>query len=272
MSASLSRRQARGACAAAVVALALATPATAFAQHHAHAASPAPASASVSPAAAAPGAPSSAAAHAMHDDAVFGYLLVDHLEAGGGVQSWNLQGWLGTDLHRAWLRSEGERHDGRLDHADVELLYGRPVSPWWDLLAGVRHDTGEGGTRDFLAIGVQGLAPYKIEVAATAYLGGSGRTAARVELEYEARLTGRLALQPSIEANLYGREDPQRGLGAGLSTLESGLRLRYEFTRRFAPYIGVVRENAFGGTADLRRGDGRPVADTRIVAGLRTWF
>jgi copper resistance protein B len=255
--------------AAALVAFALLAPATAFAQHDMHAmhdVPPAPVATSQATA------PPSMAAHDMHDDAVFGYLLFDHLEAGEGAQAWKTQGWLGTDLHRVWLRSEGERRDDRLDHADVELLYGRPVSRWWDLLAGIRHDTGEGGTRDFLAIGVQGLAPYKIEVAATAYLGESGRTAARIELEYETRLTGRLALQPSIEANLYGRDDPQRGLGAGLSTLESGLRLRYEFTRRFAPYVGVVREHAFGGTADLRRADGRPVADTRFVVGLRTWF
>ena len=248
--------------------LVLAAPATAFAQHDMHAMH---APASPSPPAPAH-TPPSTAAHDMHDDAVYGYLLLDHLEAGEGTQSWKAQGWLGTDLHRLWLRSEGERREGRLEHADVELLYGRPVSAWWDLLAGVRHDAGEGGTRDVLAIGVQGLAPYKIEVAATAYLGGAGRTAARIELEYEARLTRRLALQPSIEANLQGREDAPRGLGAGLSTLESGLRLRYEFTRRFAPYIGVVHEHAFGGTADLRRADGHPVSETRFVAGLRAWF
>ena len=252
----------------AFVAFALTMPATALAQHDSHAmhapsTTPPSAPADVHP---------SMATHAMHDDASFGYLLFDHLEAGEGTQSWKAQGWLGTDLQRLWLRSEGERRDGRLEHADVELLYGRPVSAWWDLLAGVRHDAGEGGTRDALAIGVQGLAPYKIEVAATAYLGGSGRTAARIELEYEMRLTRRLALQPSIEANLQGREDARRRLGAGLSTLESGLRLRYEFTRRFAPYIGVVREHAFGGTADLRRADGHPVSETRFVAGLRTWF
>lgn len=255
--------------AAALAAFALLAPATAFAQHDMHAmrdASAAPVA--TSRAAVQP----SMAAHDMHDDAMFGYLLFDHLEGGEGGQSWKTQGWLGTDLHRAWLRSEGERDEGRLDHADIELLYGHPLSPWWDLLAGVRHDMGGGGTRDFLAVGVQGLAPYKVEVAATAYLGESGRSAARVELEYETRLTGRLILQPSIEANLYGRADPQRGLGSGLSTLESGLRLRYEFTRRFAPYFGLVREHAFGGTADLRRTDGHPVADTRLVVGLRTWF
>ena len=235
---------------AGALALALAAPATAFAQHDAAA----------------------HAAHAMHDDAVYGYLLLDYLETGAGVQSWNAQGWLGTDLQRAWLRTEGEREDGHLRTASVELLHGRPVSAWWDLLAGVRHDGGEGGTRDFLAVGVQGTMPYKVEAAATLYLGEAGRTAARVELQYEAWMSGRVALQPSIEANLYGRSDARRGLGPGLATLESGLRLRYEITRRFAPYVGVVREHAFGGTADLRRAHGRPVAETRVVAGLRAWF
>jgi copper resistance protein B len=249
---------------AAIALSVLLLPATAFAQHDMHAMQ--------APAATPDDAQPSMAAHAMHDDALYGDLRFDQLEAGAGTQSWKAQGWLGTDLHRAWLRSEGERSDGRLDHADIELLYGRPVSPWWDLLAGVRHDFGPGDAREFLAVGVQGLAPYKIEVAATAYLGESGRTAARVELEYEARLTARLALQPSVEVNLYGRPDPSRGLGSGLSTLESGLRLRYEFSRRFAPYIGVAREHAFGATADLRRTGGQPVADTRFVAGLRAWF
>ena len=70
--------------------------------------------------------------------------------------------------------------------------------------------------------------------------------------EYEVLLTNRLVLQPLVEASLYGKDDPRRGIGSGLSTAEAGLRLRYEFTRRVAPYIGVVHERAFGRTADLR--------------------
>ena len=117
-----------------------------------------------------------------------------------------------------------------------------------------------------------GLARYKFEVAATAYIGQSGQTSGRIEAEYETLLTNRLILQPLVEVNLYGRDDARRGIGSGLSTIEAGLRLRYEFTRQFAPYVGIVHEHAFGATADLLREDGEDTDDTRITAGVRIWF
>ncbi len=217
-----------------------------------------------------------AGGHAAHDNTIQSFTLIDRLETwnaeeGSGLE-WEGQAWIGTDLNRLWLRSEGERTDGRTESASLEALYGRSVSPWWDVAAGVRHDFTPGGSQDFVAIGVMGLAPYKFEVAATTYLGSSGQTAARIEAEYETLLTNRLILQPLVELNFYGKDDPGRGIGSGLSTVEAGLRLRYEFTRRFAPYIGVVRERAFGGTADFRRAEGEDIDDTRIVAGLRIWF
>ncbi len=217
-----------------------------------------------------------AAGHSAHDNSIQTYTLIDRLEVwdadhGTGMQ-WETQAWIGTDLNRLWLRSEGERIDGGTESADLEVLYGRSVAAWWDVVAGVRHDFKPGAAQDFLAVGVMGLAPYKFEVEATAYLGNSGQTAARLEVEYETLLTNRLILQPLVEVNLHGKDDPRRGIGSGLGTVEAGLRLRYEFTRQFAPYIGIVRERAFGGTADLRRAEGEDIDDTRLVAGLRIWF
>jgi copper resistance protein B len=214
--------------------------------------------------------------HAAHDNSIQSYTLIDRFETwndhqGTGVE-WEGQAWIGTDLNRVWLRSEGEHVAGHTESADLEVLYGRSVATWWDVVAGVRHDFTPGGSQDFAAIGVMGLAPYKFEVEATAYLGQSGQTAARFEVEYETLLTNRLILQPLLEVNLYGKDDPRRGIGSGLSTVEVGLRLRYEVTRKFAPYIGIVRERAFGGTADLRRADNEDIDDTRFVAGLRIWF
>lgn len=216
------------------------------------------------------------AGHAAHDNTIHSYWLLDRLEGwnadeGTGI-GWEALGWLGTDLNRVWLRSEGERVDGSIEAADAEVLYGRSVARWWDMVAGVRHDFGEGPSQTFAAIGVMGMAPQKFEVEATAYIGQSGQTAARVEAEYDTLLTNRLILQWQAEAELYGKDDEHRGIGSGLSTVEAGLRLRYEFTRKFAPYIGVVWERAYGGTADFRRDHIDDIDDTRFVAGVRIWF
>lgn len=211
-----------------------------------------------------------------HPSPVNTYLTFDRLEAWdadpGTGQAWDLEGWVGTDLDRLLLRSGGERSAGRTESADIELLYGRSITPWWDVVAGVRHDFQPGAPRDWLALGVQGLAPYLVELQATAWLGESGHSALSVEAEYDLLLSNRLVLQPVIEVALYGKDDPARGIGSGLATAEAGLRLRYELSRRFAPYVGVTHERAFGTTADLRIHAGEPAHDTRVVAGVRVWF
>lgn len=190
----------------------------------------------------------------------------------GSGQAWEGSAWFGGDVQRLWLRSEGERERGHTGAADLEALYGRSISPWWDVVAGVRHDFAPGPSQSWAALGVQGLAPYKFEMSATAYLGEHGQSAFIAEVEYELLLTGRLVLQPLLEVELRGQDDPRRGTGSGLSSAEAGLRLRYEVTRRFAPYVGLVHERAFGGTADYRREDGEAARDTRWVAGVRWWF
>ena len=214
--------------------------------------------------------------HAMHDTSVQSLALFNRLERfdgdhGHGLE-WEGQAWFGTDRNKLWLRSEGEHSGGEFESGDIEVLYGRAFARWWDGLIGVRHDFKPGDSQDFLAIGISGVAPYKFEVQATAYLGQSGQTAARFEVEYETLLTNRWILQPLVEVEFHGQEDVRRGIGAGLSTLEAGLRLRYEFSRRFAPYVGVTRERAFGKTAEIRRAQGEGSDDTRAVVGVRFWF
>ncbi|HEU4773174.1 MAG TPA: copper resistance protein B [Lysobacter sp.] len=217
------------------------------------------------------------AGHTVHDNAVHSFWLLDRLEAwdadeGGTGVGWEALAWVGTDLNRLWLRSEGEHVDDALEAGDIEVLYGRAIAPWWDLVAGVRHDLGEGPSQTFAAIGVMGLAPYKFEVEATAYVGQSGQTAARLEAEYETLFTNRLILQWLAEAEFHGKDDPRRGIGSGLGTVELGARLRYEIRREFAPYVGVVWERGYGNTADFRRVELEDVEDTRVVAGVRIWF
>ena len=214
--------------------------------------------------------------HEMNDNAPFGKVLVDKLEAarGDGEHGQNLEAeaWYGNDYNKAWLKVEGERRGGSLDSSRTELLWDRAFAPFWSTQLGVRHDSGEGGGRNWLAVGVQGLAPYWFETEATAYWRPGSGLAARLNVKYEILFTPRLILEPELGANLYSRADPERATGKGLSDINMGLRLRYEITRKFAPYIGVVWERAYGGTADLRRDHSDDINDTRFVAGLRLWF
>lgn len=214
--------------------------------------------------------------HAVHDRAFNYFVLLDQLEwqpAGGGTAvSWDTWGWVGGDVNRAWFRTEGEGEDGSLHEAQAHALFGRAITPWWDVVAGVRQDFRPGSARTWAAVGLQGLAPYFFEVEATAYLGGAGRTHARLEAEYELLLTNRLVLQPLVEIEVHGKPDRERGIGRGLSTVEGGLRLRYEIRREIAPYIGVVWSRKFFGTADLARAAGESIGGARLALGARLWF
>ena len=210
-----------------------------------------------------------------HASSVNYMVLFDRLEVWdadpGTGQAWEATAWIGTDLDRLWLRSEGARERGSTESADVEVLYGRSVLPWWDVVAGVRQDIGA-RSRSWAAFGVQGLAPYMFEISVTGYVGSGGQMQLEAEAEYDVRVTNRLILQPLVEASFALKDEPDQGIGSGLGTLEAGLRLRYEVSRRFAPYVGVVHERAYGNAANYVRSAGGHARDTRVVAGVRVWF
>ncbi|MND82434.1 Copper resistance protein B precursor [compost metagenome] len=214
--------------------------------------------------------------HGIHDKAINGLLVLDQFEYqdadGGSTLSWSVKGWLGGDIDRLWLRSEGERTNGVTEDAELQALWGHAIGPWWDVVAGVRQDFKPAAPQTWAAIGVQGMALYNFEAEITAFLGENGQSALRLEGEYDILLTNRLILQPMAEVNVYGKNDPARGIGSGLADTEAGLRLRYEIVRQFAPYIGVTWNRAYGNSADLARDEGEDSRDTRFVAGVRMWF
>jgi copper resistance protein B len=218
----------------------------------------------------------SPAGHSVHDSVLNYYLLADKLEwqdaDDGSALAWDLSGWIGGDIDRLWIRSEGERVNGKTEDAEVQALWGHAISPWWDVVTGVRQDFKPDAPQTWAALGLQGMALYNFEAEATAFIGEGGQTAARLEGDYDILLTNRLILQPTAELNVYGKNDPQRGIGSGLSNTEAGLRLRYEIRREFAPYIGVTWNRTYGKTADYAADEGEDRSEARLVVGVRLWF
>lgn len=214
-----------------------------------------------------------------------------HMEHGGGVFSkvminlgemqvrdgetgyrWEGEAWVGGDINRLVIRSEGEGGGSGLESAEVQALYSRAVGPYFDFQAGLRQDLQSGPKRTYATLGFEGLAPYWFETSGALFLSSKGELLGRLEAAYDLRLTQRWILQPRVEANVSGQDIPALELGSGVSSIEMGLRLRYEIKREFAPYVGISFDRRFGGTADYARAAGKDVAATSLVIGVRTWF
>ncbi|WP_088953472.1 copper resistance protein B [Variovorax sp. HW608] len=214
--------------------------------------------------------------HDMGDRDIHSFFLVDKLEwqdvNAGGLLHWSASGWIGGDIDRLWIRTEGKRHDGKTEDAELQLLWGHALNPWWDVVGGIRQTFKPGPSQTWAALGLQGLALYNFDAEATMFVGNGGQSAARLAGTYDFLLTNRLVLQPSVEVNFYGKDDRQRGIGSGLSSSSLGLRLRYEIRREFAPYLGVTWDRSHGRTADFERLKGQDLRQFRWVAGVRLWF
>lgn len=185
---------------------------------------------------------------------------------------WDMQGFYGGDIDKFWFKSEGEGGFGdELESAEMQALWSHAIDPFFDLQLGVRQDLA-GPARTHAVAGVQGLAPYLFEIDAAAFLSSEGELTARIEAELDQRITQRLILQPRAEMALSAQDIPELGIGSGVDRIELGLRLRYEFAREFAPYIGVEQEWLIGGSAEYARADGEDPSVTNYVIGLRFWF
>jgi copper resistance protein B len=217
-----------------------------------------------------------AAMMGMDDSAALGKVMLDQLELEAGSEhtliTWDGQSWYGTDYNKVWFKSEGSPNASDKTDTRNELLWDRIIARWWSLQTGVRYDFGQGPARGWGAIGIEGIAPYWFDLEATLYLGEQGRTAARFRAERDLSITQRLILQPEFETELYGRSDPARQIGSGVSDLQLALRIRYEIRREFAPYAGVTWRRDFGATAQFGTVGGASPGELLWVAGLRTWF
>lgn len=191
---------------------------------------------------------------------------------GGDGYGWEGRASFGGDINRLVVTSSGEGDDHALESAEVQALYARTIGPYFNLQAGLRHDFEPGPSRSYAVLGVEGLAPYWFEVGGAMFLSEKGDLSARFEGSYDLRITQRLILEPRAEIDLQAQDVPELGEGAGLSSAEVGLRLRYAIRQEFAPYIGVMHERKLGETADYARAAGEDVKATRFVVGLRAWF
>ncbi len=212
-----------------------------------------------------------------HDELLYGQVLVDELEYrfgdGKPIVGWDAQAWYGDDYNKAFLKTSGEYGSSdSFESAEVQLLYSRLIGYYWDAQAGVRYDFEPDPSRVYGVIALQGLAPGYFEIDLQGFISEEGVPSARLEAEYDMLITQRLVLQPRFETNIAFGNDREIGSASGFNDIELGLRLRYEFIREVAPYVGVSWERQLGNTADLAREEGEDVDNLSYVVGVRLSF
>ncbi|AXB78445.1 copper resistance protein B [Novosphingobium sp. P6W] len=204
-------------------------------------------------------------------------LMIDRLEwrpgPGGDGYNWEIEGWTGGDIDRLAIKSKGEGDfTGKAEKIELQAGWFHALDPWFNLRVGVRQDLQPQPRRTHAVLAIEGLAPYWFETEGELFLSQKGEVTARGEVSYDQMITQRIVLQPRAEVNLSAQDMPQLETGAGLTSLELGLRLRYEFVREFAPYVGVNWERKLGKTARYARAEGESPGGLRFVTGVRFWF
>ncbi len=211
----------------------------------------------------------------VDDRRTYVHALLEEFEGRFGADAsfrWEGEGWVGGDFDRLWLKSEGEVTHGKVEDGQQELFYDRPITTYFDLQAGGRYDLDSRSGRGWSALGIEGFAPYYATVSATAYASTAGHYAAKFEVSDAVRFTQRLILEPQAELNLYTRSDPARAVRSGLSDVDLGLRLRYEITRKLAPYVGATYEHRVSPSPDRTRTVSSRADELRLAVGVRSWF
>jgi len=204
------------------------------------------------------------------DDPLRTMFLMDRFEVlnnDENIRVWEGSFYIGYDIDKLYLYSDGEATADGLESSQSELVYSRAIAPFWDAQIGLAYDKNTDASKTWASFGLAGLAPYYFETRAALLVNGDGNIGLRLDAEYEALITQKLILTPSLEADFYTKDDAELAIGSGLSNIEAGLRLRYEFVREFAPYIGVTWEKTFGNTYDYN-----PINKTSFLFGLRFWF
>ncbi len=214
----------------------------------------------------------------VDENSIFFHGILDQAEGrfnGRDIDGrWEGQAWAGTDYHKIWIKSEGLiSRRGKIEDGQNQILYARPISSYFDLQAGIRVDANSSTTsRTWGAFGIQGISLYFFDLEATGFVSDRGTFAARLAVSYDLLITQRLILQPQVEMNFYSQATPTLIYGSGFSSMEAGVRLRYEITRKFAPYVGIHYEGKFGQTATLVKQEGERATSVGFVFGVRSWF
>ncbi|ENW82977.1 MULTISPECIES: copper resistance protein B [Acinetobacter] len=150
---------------------------------------------------------------------------------------------IGTDENRMFVEANLNKAESNDPNYDVSALYSRNVAPFWDVQAGVRYSedkNNRNSNRIDGVIGLLGLAPYFFETKAYLYGGENNFWGASFDFDRDLLLTQKLITQPYIEADVVFNDNSDFASKTGLSELKTGIKTRYEITKRIRPFVDIA--------------------------------
>lgn len=189
----------------------------------------------------------------------------------GGIAHLDLDGWIGGDTHKLWLKTETKQQKGRLKENELWAMYSRNVAEFWDVQAGLRHDTQPAST-SYAVFGVHGLAPYFLKTDAHLFVSDYGDVTARLKQSTHLLFTQQFGIEPYYRLDLAAQRVDRQDLGRGLTSGRLGLRFNYEISREITPYLDLRYDRKFGGTARVASSNDERRDSYTVSLGLRLMF
>ncbi|MBU6339068.1 MAG: copper resistance protein B [Rickettsiales bacterium] len=193
----------------------------------------------------------------------------------GKSKSFDLDGWIGGDYNRLWINSEKKNYGKYEEKFELQTLYSRNISQFWDSQIGASHDFSTDFTSNnltYLTLGIEGLAPQSFETKMQFFLSEKGNYSARVRQEVDIFLTQRLITQPYFESEIFTQDVNELEVKKGISDFEIGVVTRYEISRKFAPYFALRYHSKVFGTANYAKTIGERVDNFIVAGGVRLRF
>ena len=175
---------------------------------------------------------------------------------------------VGSDTHQFNVVSEGEHNCDGLDGHELRAFYSKSLSSNVGFNLGWRGDINPGPRRDWILLGLSWEAPFELETQTSLFIGSSGRSGLRLELARVCQIMPSLTLTPQLKANFHSENDIRTGTGSGLSELEIAMRLAYQASPSFSPYIGILWGKPYGQTSDFALAEGEHVGDAQLLVGF----
>ncbi|MCU4414661.1 copper resistance protein B [Acinetobacter sp. WU_MDCI_Axc73] len=162
---------------------------------------------------------------------------------GKGSLGSKIETLIGTDENRLFIEANSEKSESHDPKYDVSALYSRNVAPFWDVQAGLRYSedkNNKNSDRVDGVVGILGLAPYFFETKAYLYGGKDNFWGASFDFDRDLLLTQKLITQPYIEADVVFNDNSDFASRTGLSELKTGIKTRYEISKRIRPFVDIA--------------------------------